>query len=220
MSDTSAYAAGTLDTFVGGSWDGTIAVALNAVEAYDGPINPTSITVLGQTFPDTNATSNIQIASGTLYLTAMQLPKNLTIKNFSVIISTQSTNDITNAWMGLFDTAYKVVAVSNSKTSGQTPAAGNLWTLPVGQTVPAGGAATSYVTTRAGLYYFGIMAVVTTTQPTIDACLAVNANGRGAMVPYLAGASSTGQSTIPSVSTPVAQTTPSTAGKGILAYVS
>ena len=95
-----------------------------------------------------------------------------------------------------------------------------MFSQAIANTVAAGGAATSWTVPSAGLYYYGICAVVTTTQPTLSACLAADANGRGAAVPYLAGASTTGGTTPPSVTTVVAQTTPSTSGKGILAYVS
>lgn len=223
MAQASTAFPAALDTFVAADWDASIALAMNTVQAYDGPISPTAITVLGQTFPDSQATSNLQIANGTLYLSSMLLPANVTIKNFSVVISVQSTNDVVNSWMGLFDTAYKVLAVSANATA-QTPAAGALWTLPVANCVAnagvAAGANTQFITSRAGLYYFGVMAKVTTTQPTLSTSLAVDANGRGAMVPYVAGASTTGATTPPSVTTVVAQTTPSTAGKGVLGYVS
>ena len=64
------------------------------------------------------------------------------------------------------------------------------------------------------------MIVNGTTMPTLSAALTADANGRGAMAPYIAGASTTGATTPPSVTTVVAQTTPSTPGKQLLCFVS
>ena len=211
------------DTFVAGEYDGSIALAVNAMQAYIGPTTPTAITVLGATMPDDYATSNLILSTGVVQLTAMNLQAGITIKNFLVVSSVQS-GTLTHGWMALFDTAYKVVATSADVTSGTTPAAGSLWTLAVANCVAnsgvAAGANTQFITTRAGLYYFGVMCTSAGTLPTFSAGLSADANGRGAMVPYLAGLSTAAATTPPSVTTVVAQTTPSTASKGYLAYVS
>ena len=134
MPNASSGFPATLDTMGGGAYDGSVQLAIAQIEAYAAPTAPSAITVLGQTIYDENATSNLQLTSGVLYLTSIQLPSGLAIKNLSVCVSVASSANITHGWMGIFDGAYKVRAATADVVTGATTAAGTLWTLPIATT--------------------------------------------------------------------------------------
>jgi len=132
--------------------------------------------------------------SGTLVMSAISLPNNATINNFNFMPGTTGDAGPTNQWMALYDSQRNLLAISADATTTAITASTAV-TYPVANV--AAGAATSFTTAYAGLYYVGLL-IATSNAPTFTSLTTfatVNS-----LVPILGGtstASLTSPSTFP-----------------------
>lgn len=143
--------------------------------------------------------------SGTLQMCSITLPRNLTVFNFNYLTGTTAASGPTNQWAALYDNNRNLLAISGNGLA-TAIAASTAITYPVANV--AAGAATSFTTTYAGLYYFGILVTVSTTMPTLSGLTGLAA--ATGLVPILAGASNTGLTvpqTFPTVATAITAST-------------
>lgn len=125
-------------------------------------------------------------ASGTLQMVAITLPRNLTVSNLSYLTGTTAAVTPTNQWAGLYDLNRNLLAISANALTAAIGASIGI-TYPVANV--AAGAATSFTTTYAGLYFIGIL-ITAGTMPTLSG-LAGLAAATG-LAPVIAGQSNTG----------------------------
>jgi hypothetical protein len=138
-------------------------------------------------------------ASGTLQMVGITLPKNLVVSNFNYLTGTQAAITPTNQWAALYDNNRNLLAISANGGAGAI-AASTAITYPVANV--AAGAATSFVTTYPGMYYFGILVVATGAMPTLSGGTGLVAATQ--LAPIVAGISNTGLTvpqTFPTVAT-------------------
>ncbi len=140
------------------------------------------------------------LTSGTLFLAAGYLPAGLTVTNLGFKSGTTAANGPTNWWFGLFDSSRNILRQTADQT---TTAWGSQTTMSVALS-------SQFVTTYAGLYYFGIMmaaSVATVSLHGVDP----SALGAVSIAPILCGTSSTTLTTPASCPSPAgAITTTST----------
>lgn len=152
---------------------------------------------LGETFPriDVTTVTQAKATSGTLVMSAISLPVNQTISNFSFMPGTTGDAGPTNQWMALYDSQRNLLAISADGTSTAITASTAV-TYPVATTA-ASSTATSFTTTYSGLYYVGLL-IATTNAPTFTALTTFATIN--SLVPILGGtstASLTSPSTFP-----------------------
>ena len=195
LPDTNLYrsAASTLTTdnnlTVGGTASVTGAATINgALPAVS--TAPTGATA--ETFPRIVATAGAgSLTSGTLYLTAIQMPKGAVVNNITYCTKGTALAGLSHGWYLLADSGLVVRAVTADQTTGSWLSATNtVYTLPV---------AASYTTTYAGLYYVGIMMNATT--PAVITASGVPPAGIASLAPVLCGTSNTGATTPPATGT-------------------
>jgi hypothetical protein len=146
---------------------------------------------VGETVPRFQITSSTiaKATSGTLVMSAIQLPINATISNFNILFGTTGDAGPTNQWMALYDNQRNLLAISADQTSTAITAS-TVVTYAVATL--ASGAGTTYVTPYSGLYYVGFL-LATANAPTFTGV--VGSAIANALVPINAGTSSTGLTT-------------------------
>lgn len=144
-----------------------------------------------ETYPRILATSAQALTSGTLTVCSIALPQYMTLS--AIAMSTKGTGKTggTHGWYVLLDQNRVVRMVTADQTDAATVwgTTNTLYSLSTN----------SYTTTYTGLYYLGIM-VAASSPPNIVTC----GGGTGGVAnasPVLAGTSSTGQTTPPTVGT-------------------
>ena len=121
-----------------------------------------SSTILGETISrQGQINSAYSMVSGTLQMTAMYLPANVTVGHLATCSSAAITTP-THWWFGLYDSNRVQLAITADQTT--TAWAANTY-LPLAIATIALGASATFTTTYTGLYYFGIM-VAASGSPT------------------------------------------------------
>jgi hypothetical protein len=150
--------------------------------------------ILGETISRLGQVNSIlTLASGTLQMTAMYLPANVTIGHLATSSGSVSASGPTHWWFGLYDSSLNQLAVTADQTS-------TAWSLNTYKSLAvatiASGASATFTTTYTGLYYFGI---VETWSGTGSNLMGVSQTGIGiiSQSPVLCGTSDTGQTTPP-----------------------
>lgn len=189
---TSAGAIGRVDNFTstGNVSDEFVGVALFR---YPGISALAPSTAKRETY-ERRGRGTSSIATGTtgvLTLFAIELPKGLVVKNITFEAGSVGITTATHWWFSLHDSARVMLAV----TADQVAAA---WAATTRKTLAiatvASGAASRFVTTYDGLYYFGLM-VAAATLPNLNAVgLATSVGGD---VPILNGTADAAQTTPP-----------------------
>ena len=164
--------------------------------------------ILGETFSrlgQVNTATNL--ASGTLQMTAMYLPANVTIGHLATCSGSSSISSPTHWWFGLYDGSLNQLAVTADQTS--TAWALNSYKSLAVATI-ASGASTTFTTTYTGLHYFGILAAWSVSGINI---MGVSQTGVGltTQVPILCGISDLAQTTPPGFPHTATTITPGTA---------
>jgi hypothetical protein len=162
---------------------------------------PTGATA--ETFPRVLATgTSSALTSGDLCVNAIGLVSGIAVSNITFVVSATAATlaDVTHGWYVLLDDSYVVRAVSADQTSG------NWGTANVAVTLSVSGSA--YTTTYSGLYYIGVMVVISGgSMPTFVRGGTLITNGINTISPVLYGQSSTGQTTPPATGTTMASIT-------------
>lgn len=130
-------------------------------------------------------TATYAITSGTLILTAVYLPANMTVANFNFMPGTTGDAGPSNQWMGLYSSARVLLAISADATSTAITASTPV-VYPVATV--ASGAGTSYVIPSSGLYYLGLN-LTTSNSPVLESFNTLV--GANTPVPILSGTSNT-----------------------------
>jgi hypothetical protein len=204
-----------LDTFADGSYDPSIADAVNRLEAQAGIVPPAAITsVVAQTVDDPFVTTTLTLTTGTVQATLIGLVKGQVITNINLNSGAASVSQthlwaaITNAGSSSTATVAAVLAVTadgttvaTTATAVQKMALASQWTVP-----------------STGFYYVHVLATGTTTLPTFDA-FAATAGTRGTQYPIVAGTGSTGQTTAPTVGANLAIPLSGGVTKGLAAWL-
>lgn len=142
-----------------------------------------------ETIPRGTITSSAALsASGTLFVTAIGLPKGLALNGLGFYTGGTPLTGLSHGWYVLLDNNRVVRAATADQTSGS-------W-LSVANTDYPLLISGSYTTSYSGQYYIGIMAVATG-MPSIATGGGVNAGAAGKSLIFC-GLSSTGQTTPPS----------------------
>jgi hypothetical protein len=142
---------------------------------------------LGETTNRSEVTSvTIATSTGVLYVAGVSLNNNVTISNLVLQPGTTGDAGPTHQWMGLWDWRGNQLATSADATSTAITAS-TPTVYPIATT--AAGAATSYVTAYAGLYYIGVC-LTTGNAPVLTA--EVSFTGVTTLPPILTG-TATGQ---------------------------
>lgn len=153
--------------------------------------------------------SSSVLATGTLYMSAIPLFKGDVVSSVSFFTASVAAVSPTNWWVGLYDAARNLVAVSTDQTTRAIPAT-SVITTPVAD---SGGAA--FTVPADGLYYIGIM-VAASTMPTVYGSTSTISAVLN-QAPKIAGASNTGQTTPPTFPTVAASI--ASAGTWVYAFV-
>jgi hypothetical protein len=174
----------------------------------------------GETFPRQEAFAYTNQANGyssglvseTVYASAMYLPAGVPLSDITMQVGGTAFTlaNVSHGWYALLDSGRVVRAVSADQTSGNWGSPFTPVTLSV--------AASDYITTYSGLYYVTFCATFTGT-PGLFAALTANVGAVGGLAPILAGTSSTGQTTPPTVGTTMGAIT-SVAGGRFYGYTS
>lgn len=153
-------------------------------------LKPTAALV--ENFPRPAATTAFSgLSTGVLVLTAIALPANLTVGHLA-FMTVGGSGSPTNWWFGLYDNAYKQLAM----TADQTTTNWNGTTVKsLAVATVAGGSASSFTTAYTGLYYVGVM-MKASTVVTLAGWGSSNAT-LGTLDPVLAGSSDSSQTTPP-----------------------
>jgi len=149
-------------------------------------------TNVGQTIgrPEAGQSVTIAVASGTLYLAAVNVPVNTVVNNLNFVSGTTASVTVTHNWAVLTNSARVPLAISADNTTTDL-AASTVQSYAIANV--AAGAGTSFTTTYSGLYYMGFV-IAASTQPTMCGYTGAAATV-DAIPPIVAGASSTGQTT-------------------------
>lgn len=129
-------------------------------------------------------TNSTALTSGTVYLTAIWLPKGLTVTSISFLNGATAIVAGTHQQFGLYDSSRARLAVTNDDTS-TAWAANSVKTLNL---------SAPFVTTYAGLYYIGYI-VTAATPPTPMS--RIGDAGANAVPPILVGSADTGVTALP-----------------------
>lgn len=159
--------------------------------------------IFGETIPRWNATSNGSVLTTQIVtLTAIELPPRTLVSNITYISATTAVTTPTNWWFVLCDSSRVVKAVS----ADQLTAA---WAANTAKTLSV--AASAYTTPDyPALHYVGIMVKAATPCTLHSAPAVVNSVVYSTWTPTITGASSTGQTTPPALSTTLAAITAGT----------
>jgi hypothetical protein len=150
-------------------------------------IGPTGAT--GETFPRRLAGSaSGALVSGTVYVTAIPLPKGLLISNLTMFTNIAAKTGGSHGWYVLLDSSRVVRAVTADQTDAAT-----VWGAA---STPYPLATNAYTTTYAGLYYIGVC-IVASGMPSITCSGPALAAGINVATPMLAATSSAAQTTPP-----------------------
>lgn len=154
--------------------------------------------VVAATMPRLRATTvTPAMTSGTLYVMAFGMSAGTKISAATVFTNTTAKAGGSHGWYCVLDLNRKVVAVTADQTDPATVWGAASTGYPLSFAAPA-------IAQYSGVYYFGIM-VAATTMPTFASGVTVASGlsiATGISSPYvLAGPSSTGQTTPPSVGT-------------------
>lgn len=150
--------------------------------------------------------SALSLANGTLQMTAMYLPANVTIGHLAMCTDGAGISGPTHWWFGLYDSSLNQLAVTADQTS-------TAWSLNTYKSLAvatiASGASATFTTTYTGLHYFGVVATWTGSGNTV---MAVSQTGVGiiSQSPVLCGASDTTQTTPPAFPHTATSITPGT----------
>jgi len=151
---------------------------------------PTGAT--SETFPRQYSTAYINTpTSGTLYVSAIPLPKGLQINNLSLLIGGTTASGVTHGWYTLLDSSLVVRAISADQSSGNWSSGFSSISLSV--------SGSSYATTYGGLYYIGFC-ITASTMPIFTGWTGA-LSVPNSVAPILGGSSSTGLSTPPTTGT-------------------
>lgn len=131
--------------------------------------------------------------SGTLYMTAVELPAGLTITNLYIGTDSTSPASQTHAWLALFNSSRQMLAVTADKGSTAFPT--TTWNTAAIATI-ASGAASSFTTTYAGLHYVGFLQTASTMN-SLQSASSLRGQADAGQGPAISGPSSTGQTTPP-----------------------
>ena len=180
------------DGFGGVPGDMILPFAVDALENLVGPDSGVA-SVLAQTVPDFAATSSLTCTAGTIFVTRVWVPKNVTVTNVSFITAATAASTPTNWWVFVATKAGVIQGISADQLT-TAIAADTLFTVAL---------ATPYVDTTGVFRYVGIM-VAATTGPTIAASVTLGTHGRGAVVTtsksaVIAASCDTGKTTPPAV---------------------
>lgn len=161
-----------------------------------GPAGGTAGVCLGATMPRAQVSSGaISANSGTLYLAAVYLAEGVTVTKLGWVAGGTGATAPTHQWLGLYDLNRVQLATTADQTS--APVVANTAYQYAIATI-ASGAATSFTTTYAGLYYIGLMMTATTTVSLVAGAGGVNASvAANGIAPIAAGPSTTGGSAPP-----------------------
>lgn len=132
------------------------------------------------------------IATGTLYLNAIELYQGMVISNILVRTGGTGMATGTHQWMTLHDSNRVMLAITSDPA-----AASSGWAASTDATLPiandANGAASTFTITADGLYYLGLMITAGTMPNIVTGSISANA-----MAPLLCGTSNTSQTARPS----------------------
>lgn len=131
------------------------------------------------------------LTSGTLLLVGIQLPAGNSVGRICFTSNTTAAGTPVNWWFGLYDSSRVQLAITADQTT-TAWAASTSKNLVVATT--AAGAASSFVTTYAGLHYLGVMVKATTTPTLAGGTVTTGASGQA---PIISGMSDTVQTTPP-----------------------
>jgi hypothetical protein len=151
-------------------------------------------------------TNALVIASGTLRLSAIWLPKGLVVTNLAFVSGATAAASLTHWWFALLDSSFTYLRSTADQTS-------TAWAASTEKIVAL---ASTFTTTYEGVYHVGVM-VAGTTPPSLVGKTAIQAIPAG-LTPILAGNSNTGLTT-PQTDGTVA-TTPAAGINPHYAYVS
>jgi hypothetical protein len=138
-------------------------------------------------------TTTFTPTSGTLYMTAIELPAGLTISNLFISTDVTAAASQTHAWLALFDSSRVMLAVTADKGSTAFPAT-TFNSAAIATT--AGGPAPSFTTTYAGLHYVG-WDQTATTMGALQSIANLRGQADAGQGPPISGPSTTGLTTPP-----------------------
>lgn len=187
---SSALNANGFDAFIDGSYDPSIADAVNRLEIGSGLTPPTAITnVIAQSVDDAFITTTLTLTSGTAQVTLMPLIKGQVVTNINLNSGAASVAQ-THLWAAITAAGTVGTCLAVTTDGGTTPTGGTTvqkMVLTAPWTVPS-----------TGLYYVHVCATGTTTLPTFDA-FAASAGVRGTQAPIVSGTAATGLTVAPTV---------------------
>jgi hypothetical protein len=135
---------------------------------FRGPAGGTAGICLGETIPRWGMSSGaLGFTSGTLYMTAIYLPVGVTVTKLGWSSGNNAATSPTHQWLALFDNNRNMLANTADQT---TAAIASSTPYQYSIAATAAGAASSFTTTYAGLYYFGIL-LTATTMPLLSGAL-------------------------------------------------
>jgi hypothetical protein len=148
------------------------------------PLDGTAANVLAQPYRRTQVSSSTLTApaTGVLQLHSIYLPAGLTVSALTWFAGTTAASDPLNQIFALYSSALALLAQSADATTGA-------WAANAAKRLPF---TTAYTTTRAGLYYAGLL-VVATAVPTLAGMAAVATGPRN--IGFISGGASTGSLT-------------------------
>lgn len=148
------------------------------------------------------------LVSGTVYAFAMPIESGLTISNMTMVSLTAEATG-THAWVGVANSAGKVLGISADNTGAAYFAANTAVTTAI---------ATPFVTPYTGLYYGFVCVVASGTMPTFAASTAMANAAVSAIAPVYCGTTLTSQKTPVAVGSSLGTIT-GTAGHALYAYL-
>lgn len=169
---------------------GTLSFPTGSI-ANDDLVNPPDLSnqffrptgVMGETIPRLFVSvATVSLATTTLKLSAIYLPKGTSVTNISWLSGTTPLAVGSNQWFSLFDNGRNKLAVTADDTS-------TAWAASTVKTLAVTGG--PFVTTYDGLHFLGVL-VVATTPPTLAGYQTLGT--AVALTPALWGASTTGLS--------------------------
>ena len=209
MAGATSVFPGSLDSFIDGPYDPSIADAVNRMQANSAVFPPSTAVpnCVATSVDDCLISTTLTLTTGTVQATLMALVKGQVITNVNLNSGTASATQ-THGWVAITTaTSTTVLAVSADLTSTVTNSSAvqkiplaNAWTVPA-----------------TGLYYVHVLFTASGTMPTFDA-FPVTAGVRATQTPIIAGTGATGQTTPPAVGTGTLSVT-LTASKGLAIWL-
>lgn len=138
-------------------------------------------------------TATFTPTSGTLYMTAIELPAGLVVSNLYISTDVSAPATQTNAWLALFDSSRAMLAVTANKGSTTFP---TITFNSAAIATTAGGPSSSFTTTYAGLHYIGWCQTATTVG-AVQSVANLRGQADAGQGPPISGPSTTGLTTPP-----------------------